>query len=1011
MNKRNKRDVSKILNCIYQLREKAELNKLVVFVGAGVSCNVKGMPTWNELIVEMAKTIDFSKCNFCIHKKECKDKCKKCSYKDTCMQRCMTVSDFSVDDYLRIPQYVFNENKRKYFEILKKTISEKSYDAPLSNAIFDINPAHIITTNYDKLLESSSNEYRNQYDIVIEDKNLLNAEKGKYIIKMHGDASFPETIVLKEQDYLDYSQKHVLIELFVKALLADHTFLFLGYSLNDYNIKQIISWINYLRTQNGPLPHSHPIGYIVLDEDEVNKETSNYFRNNSIKVLNIRSLPKIKSIPAELSSDKGKRLYSFLSIIKDISLEDGISSEMSIDSAVDFIGKHRIHDYRILIKLLNVKSCKKNESILEFYNEDQYLRLESYFKTNSERSELLKQMFVNVGLTTIQYHCFEKDFSKSHTLQYSIYTKTPYTSFNDEFYDLYSQNKYSDLLELCRNDSNDIIKCCFYKHFAIGYTESIEDYAKIDFERLDSDRKVSYLHNLAVLNAINHPVAGFDSNRVQQYINGIPLSKEKKLFDDYLNIYSGNTSKRFEMLTSLEKLKHNIASIPTTIFNGGAVSEIYNIKNIAITEYMFYYTNGVFTLGFNDSAAFFRPYIESIIIANKDAAERSGNLFGVEIVNEKYQISAMDFDIITKYISVKDLLHLIDENKIVQLRTDKSVVSHLVACFVNIVSSIVNAQTFGYDGSSISVTANLALLLTKVDLSCDEKEQLSGAVEVLFSDDEFNRRFWNIVGVNSYSSIIVFSRLIKKLPQRKPNTLCIHSIINSPGFFDFAVNSSVNAIRSLLLFFLNETESESFQTEIKTFIELEPDFNKKVMLLRLLYKRIVDKAARKEFKLFLSNNFTDIGVQAIYDFAFDKWIKPSEKDINEFKEKILRLYRSKKDGVVVFPDKTKEYLECLFLLHIFGLANDLNSLEDLCSDNPHLQFLLHPDTFDYSLVDFSNYMWENFARQSKYMDEFVKHKNAIIPIIKSKIEKDMATSVEKRILYGFLLNKKEVWQF
>ena len=100
----------------------------------------------------------------------------------------------------------------------------------------------------------------------------VHRDKSKYIIKMHGDVLHPETIVLKEKDYLDYSQNHVLIELFVKALLADHTILFLGYSLNDYNIKLIISWINYLRSQNGLIDKDKKIGYIVLDENKVNND-------------------------------------------------------------------------------------------------------------------------------------------------------------------------------------------------------------------------------------------------------------------------------------------------------------------------------------------------------------------------------------------------------------------------------------------------------------------------------------------------------------------------------------------------------------------------------------------------------------------------------------------------------------------------------------------------------------------------------------------------------------------
>lgn len=46
-----------LLEYIGLFREKAEQGKLVVFVGAGVSCNVEGMPDWNGLIQNMSNTI------------------------------------------------------------------------------------------------------------------------------------------------------------------------------------------------------------------------------------------------------------------------------------------------------------------------------------------------------------------------------------------------------------------------------------------------------------------------------------------------------------------------------------------------------------------------------------------------------------------------------------------------------------------------------------------------------------------------------------------------------------------------------------------------------------------------------------------------------------------------------------------------------------------------------------------------------------------------------------------
>lgn len=179
-----------LLNYISMFREKAEQGKLVIFVGAGVSCNVDGMPSWNALIQNMAKAIDYSRCDTCRHRLE------------SCENTCLLKDDFSTDELLKVPQHVFNKDQELYYRILNESIPAVTADAPLSSAIFDINPAHIITTNYDQLLESSKNIFCEQYQVIVYDKDLLNADKGKYIIKMHGDLSDASSIVLKEQDYI-----------------------------------------------------------------------------------------------------------------------------------------------------------------------------------------------------------------------------------------------------------------------------------------------------------------------------------------------------------------------------------------------------------------------------------------------------------------------------------------------------------------------------------------------------------------------------------------------------------------------------------------------------------------------------------------------------------------------------------------------------------------------------------------------------------------------------------------
>lgn len=63
---------------------------------------------------------------------------------------------------------------------------------------------------------------------------------------MHGDIDYIREIVFKEDDYLQYSETHRLMEIFIKSLLIDHIFLFIGYSLNDYNLNTFVSWIDYI---------------------------------------------------------------------------------------------------------------------------------------------------------------------------------------------------------------------------------------------------------------------------------------------------------------------------------------------------------------------------------------------------------------------------------------------------------------------------------------------------------------------------------------------------------------------------------------------------------------------------------------------------------------------------------------------------------------------------------------------------------------------------------------------
>lgn len=92
-------------------------------------------------------------------------------------------------------------------------------------------------------------------------------------------------------------------------------------------------------------------------------------------------------------------------------------------------------------------------------------------------------------------------------------------------------------------------------------------------------------------------------------------------------------------------------------------------------------------------------------------------------------------------------------------------------------------------------------------------------------------------------------------------------------------------------------------------------------------------------------------------------------------------------------------------MYINDIINDISILTKLSENRPHLQFLLDQENFDYSQVDFSDYMWGNFARHKKYMKYFIAHKDAIIPLIKKKIAQKKQVRQRLKFYMDFFLIK------
>lgn len=103
---------------------------------------------------------------------------------------------------------------------------------------------HIITTNYDSLIEDSYGN--NNCFVVRTTEDCADMPKDKTVVyKIHGDFHAKSNIIITKQDYTDFfsENKEPLLWKYLESHILTNDILFIGYSLDDSNIFSIIKEI------------------------------------------------------------------------------------------------------------------------------------------------------------------------------------------------------------------------------------------------------------------------------------------------------------------------------------------------------------------------------------------------------------------------------------------------------------------------------------------------------------------------------------------------------------------------------------------------------------------------------------------------------------------------------------------------------------------------------------------------------------------------------------------------
>ena len=241
-----------------KILDASQNNALSFFVGAGVS-TLSGAPTWKALIDSICNKIG-------IEKKE----------------------TYSSDEALRIPQmfyYSLDEDKDYYYKFVEEQLhSIDLAPNPIHKEMFNLNPVSFITTNFDTLLENAAAQYCQSFKVVACDDDVPSIFGDRVILKIHGDFK-NHNFVLKEEDYLNYSENYKMTETLLKSIFSTNTVVFIGYGLNDYNIKLILNWTKSLLKDS----FRSPI-FIYTDDQVLTREDLLYQESKGLTVVDWHNL-------------------------------------------------------------------------------------------------------------------------------------------------------------------------------------------------------------------------------------------------------------------------------------------------------------------------------------------------------------------------------------------------------------------------------------------------------------------------------------------------------------------------------------------------------------------------------------------------------------------------------------------------------------------------------------------------------------------------------------------------
>lgn len=222
---------------VSELADRARSGSLALFIGAGASVPA-GAPTWDQLIETLAVEADFS------------------------TEIAHDISALSALDKAELIKRHLAPGRLA--ELIDRSLTGAAQPALTHALLAALKVDAAVTTNYDHLYEQAVSASGEQAFSVLPAEVPL--ARGRWILKMHGDVKYPESIVLTRGDFVDIAASAASGAVLQSLLLTKHL-LIVGASLTDDNVLRLIHQVSGYRQLHRKIEDVQDVFGTVLDVD------------------------------------------------------------------------------------------------------------------------------------------------------------------------------------------------------------------------------------------------------------------------------------------------------------------------------------------------------------------------------------------------------------------------------------------------------------------------------------------------------------------------------------------------------------------------------------------------------------------------------------------------------------------------------------------------------------------------------------------------------------------------